>query len=249
MVAVRLIIEPAARGTWNMAVDEALLESASSGVTTLRFYEWDESTLSLGYFQAAADRAAHPASRDCPLVRRASGGGAIIHDRELTYSFAVPIRERFGAEPTAIYEALHGSLVAVLQDLGVPATACQQPGLPAAEPPGEPPFLCFQRLSAGDILCGQHKIAGSAQRRQRGGVLQHGSILLARSARAPELPGIGEITGRPLGAGELVSAWTARLTTVLQTRLKPGEISPAERLRAAKLEADRFTSPGWTLRR
>ncbi len=249
MVPARLIIDPPARGTWNMAVDEALLEAASSGVTTLRFYAWSEPTLSLGYFQAAAERSQHAASRDCPLVRRASGGGAIVHDRELTYSFAAPIRERFGAEPAAIYEALHGSFVAVLQDLGVPATACQQPALPQPERPGQPPFLCFRRLAAGDVLCGPHKIVGSAQRRQRGGLLQHGSILLARSARAPELPGIGEITGRPLGAGELVSAWTARLSMVLQTGLKPGEISPAEHLRAAKLEADRFASPGWTLRR
>ena len=74
-----------------MAVDEALLETAASlGVPTLRFYQWQEPTMSLGYFQEYADRLRHAASAGCPTVRRASGGGAIMHDRELTYSLAVP---------------------------------------------------------------------------------------------------------------------------------------------------------------
>src|SRR5882724_9809402 len=91
MEHLRLIIDPPAHGAWNMAVDEALLESAAvDGIATLRLYQWSEPTLSLGYFQPAADRQTHPASRECPLVRRASGGGAILHDRELTYSLAIP---------------------------------------------------------------------------------------------------------------------------------------------------------------
>src|SRR5688500_9559950 len=94
MSALRVITDPPASGAWNMAVDEALLESAATGsVATLRFYEWHEPTLSLGYFQPAADREQHAASRACPLVRRASGGGAIVHDRELTYSLAWPLRD------------------------------------------------------------------------------------------------------------------------------------------------------------
>src|SRR6188474_2624923 len=93
MDTLRLIVDPPASGAWNMAVDEALLETAAiSGLATLRFYTWQEPTLSLGYFQSAVDRDHHPDGRDCPLVRRASGGGAIIHDRELTYSIALPRR-------------------------------------------------------------------------------------------------------------------------------------------------------------
>ena len=73
---LRLLIDPPAAGAWNMAVDEALLESAAiAGVATLRFYQWSEPTLSLGYFQAAADREQHAASRDCPLVRRPAAAG------------------------------------------------------------------------------------------------------------------------------------------------------------------------------
>src|ERR1700690_1334272 len=77
---LRLIWDDSSAGAWNMALDEALLESADAdGLATLRFYRWSEPTLSLGYFQAAADRRLHPASLDCTLVRRSSGGGAILH--------------------------------------------------------------------------------------------------------------------------------------------------------------------------
>src|SRR5436190_15116613 len=91
MESLRLIIDPPLIGPMNMAIDEALLESAATdGVATLRLYQWSEPTLSLGYFQAAEERERHQASTNCPLVRRASGGGAILHDRELTYSLALP---------------------------------------------------------------------------------------------------------------------------------------------------------------
>src|SRR3954464_5256758 len=86
-----LIIAAPPDGAWNMALDEALLHRAETdGMATLRFYGWREPTLSLGYFQQHADRALHPASENCTLIRRASGGGAILHDRELTYSIALP---------------------------------------------------------------------------------------------------------------------------------------------------------------
>src|SRR5262245_57717493 len=92
MSEIRLLSDPPAPGAWNMAVDEVLLTAAAaSGQATLRFYTWNEPTLSLGYFQAAADRQQHAASLACTLVRRASGGGAILHDRELTYSVALPL--------------------------------------------------------------------------------------------------------------------------------------------------------------
>jgi len=86
----RLIVDRPAPGAWNMAVDEALLDAAvEQGVAALRFYQWSEPTLSLGYFQRHADRDSHAASHDCTLVRRQSGGGAILHDRELTYSLTL----------------------------------------------------------------------------------------------------------------------------------------------------------------
>src|SRR3954447_24341632 len=87
----RLIIDPRAPGPHNMAVDEALLiDAAEHNTAALRFYSWNEPTLSLGYFQNYADRHQHAASLACAVVRRQPGGGAILHDRELTYSLALP---------------------------------------------------------------------------------------------------------------------------------------------------------------
>src|SRR5689334_21696416 len=98
MNSLRLIIDPPRQGSMNMAIDDALLESAAeAGVATLRLYQWSEPTLSLGYFQAAAERKTHQPSLTCALVRRASGGGAILHDRELTYSLALPEKSSVAA--------------------------------------------------------------------------------------------------------------------------------------------------------
>ena len=92
MNTARLIIDPPAAGSWNMAVDEALLRSAGeSRQLTLRVYQWEQPTLSLGYFQAHERPAEHAASQPCPVVRRATGGGAIVHDREITYSLTAPV--------------------------------------------------------------------------------------------------------------------------------------------------------------
>src|SRR2546421_118466 len=80
-ISWRFVVDPPADGAWTMAVDEALLEATErDGLATIRFYEWSEPTLSLGYFQAHAERRLHTASAACTLVRRTSGGGAILHD-------------------------------------------------------------------------------------------------------------------------------------------------------------------------
>ena len=243
MPTARLIIDPPASGTWNMAVDEALLESAGRGITTLRFYQWNEPTLSLGYFQAAGEREGHAASRDCPLVRRASGGGAIVHDRELTYCLAAPIVERFGRQANALYDTVHNTLVETLAEFGVRARLHAPAAINAR--PASQAFLCFQRRTRGDVLCGEAKIAGSAQRRRRGAVLQHGSILLARSPHAPELLGIGELTGIAISPGDLIAAWGPRLQACLGVAA-PAELSGRERLRADALVRDPFGAPSFT---
>src|SRR4051812_39191932 len=123
MVALRFICDPPASGPWNMAVDEALLETAAAtGLATLRFYQWSEPTLSLGYFQNIDQRAHHAPSADCPVVRRSSGGGAIVHDRELTYSLAVPEILPSHSRASELYEKCHSAFIAALNDFGVTAT-------------------------------------------------------------------------------------------------------------------------------
>lgn len=249
----RLLIDPPAAGAWNMAVDEALLETAAStGQATLRFYQWQEPTLSLGYFQAAADREQHAASLSCPFVRRASGGGAILHDRELTYSLAIAQASGSASAARELYEAFHQTLIEILATFGVKValhrevTTCDtMTQLPRS---GEP-FLCFQRRACFDVICGGPKIAGSAQRRRRGAVLQHGSILLARSSCAPELPGIAELSNRHIAPAELTQRWLPHLLAELHAKPLPGELTPAEVDRAQHLAAVRFSAAGYVSRR
>jgi lipoate-protein ligase A len=116
----RLLIDGPCEGAWNMAVDETLLEKAESDrAMAWRFYEWTPATLSLGFFQGADDRNKHSASLDSPLVRRASGGGAILHDRELTYGLAVPLRSTHDSLRLVLYRVAHETLIDTLGDWGV----------------------------------------------------------------------------------------------------------------------------------
>lgn len=240
MSACRLILDPAHPGPWNMAVDEVLLQwSAEQGGMAWRFYGWDEPTISLGYFQSHADRAEHPASRDCPMVRRQTGGGAIVHDRELTYSVVVPDGHPLATHRDTLYRTVHACLIDVLGDFGAAASLCSNPGK-------ERPFLCFQRRSPGDVLLGDWKIGGSAQRRRRGAVLQHGSVLLRRSAAAPELPGVEDLHGRPIDADELSEAWLDRLAKRLAMAWEPAALSSEEADQAQGLVDSRYGCAAWT---
>jgi lipoate-protein ligase A len=250
-----------------MAVDETLLEAAAAeGQCSLRFYQWEEPTLSLGYFQARADRRHHPASTQCPLVRRQSGGGAILHDSELTYSLAVPERHPLAANRLQTYRVVHQSLVEALRQWGIEAAMfdlwCGRPGCtnagetPAPQrasanagetpAPQRQPFLCFQRRSPGDVLVGCVKIAGSAQRRCRGAVLQHGSLLLARSHAAPELDGLKELSGRAIVAEEMIQAWLERLAGTLKITWRQEGLTEPHRRRAATLAAEKYGAAAWT---
>jgi lipoate-protein ligase A len=232
-------------GAWNMAVDEVLLERAAEGICTLRFYGWSEPTLSLGYFQAAADRQWHAPSLSCPLVRRDTGGGAILHDCELTYSLAIFAVHPLAANARALYRAVHNSLIECFRQWGIRARLFEG----NATPPERNPFLCFQRRSEGDVLAGEAKIAGSAQRRRRGAVLQHGSILLATSRFAPELPGLNEQTAVEVAASELAPAWAVQLKKWLSMDLEESNLTEAERSRAMTLERGKYVSLGWNGRR
>jgi lipoate-protein ligase A len=243
--ALRAIFDPPALGPWNMAVDEALLETAAaSGQPTLRFYQWQEPTLSLGYFQVLDDRQRHTSSQHCPVVRRASGGGAILHDRELTYSVAVPQTVAQVSGARRLYEICHQTLIAALAEVGVSAAlyrdcSAQQAD---AELPTDAPFLCFQRRTCFDVVVGDAKIAGSAQRRRRGAVLQHGSILLARSPLAPELPGVQEAANIDIITADLIHRWTPHLAHALNLPIKPGSLTAAERSLIEVLSLRRFAA-------
>ncbi|MBS0208611.1 MAG: lipoate--protein ligase family protein [Planctomycetes bacterium] len=247
MTPARVIFDAAHDGAWNMTADHWLAEhAATAGRAVLRFYQWSPATLSLGYFQQHAERARHAASERVAWVRRSSGGGAILHDRELTYSLAMPVAAASISSTQALYDAAHGSLIATLAGWGVTATLCHAP---AKVSPSNEAFLCFQRRAEGDVLVGDQKVAGSAQRRLGDVVLQHGSVLLAHSEFTPELPGINDLCGTRLSADELARAWLPRLAEACRLQVTIEPFTAAEQEQIAAQVANRFGNDAWNQRR
>jgi lipoate-protein ligase A len=246
----RLILDAPAAGAWNMAIDEALLESAGrDDGWTLRFYGWSEPTLSLGYFQSIESRRSHAASGPCPVVRRQSGGGAIVHDMELTYALVAPIGHALARDSQRLYRAVHGAFVQALEAVGITARMYDPAADAVRMPDAEEPFLCFERRAAGDLVVGGAKIGGSAQRRRLGAVLQHGSVLIARSNSAPELPGIEELGRQRRSWEEWRTLFSDALLRALE--LTPRLASPGESLlqAAALLAKSKYGAVSWNERR
>ena len=230
-----------------MAVDEVLLDRAQEHADPcLRIYGWNEPTLSLGYFQTYSDRQQHAASQNCAAVRRLTGGGAILHDKEITYSIVLPGGHPLAARRDELYQAMHGCLIESLAGFGVAARLCE--GGTAAKTAAEP-FLCFQRRSPGDVLLGDHKICGSAQRRRNGAVLQHGSLLWRASAAAPELPGVADLAGRSIPSEKLVEIWLDGLAERLGFAWRPEDLDATEVRLSKDLAESWYSGDAWTKQR
>ena len=138
---------------------------------------------------------------------------------------------------------MHAVIAAALRELGVAARATAEQ---------EEPFhgaLCFQHLTAGDLVIGRDKVVGSAQRRRQGALLQHGGILLAASPHAPVLPGIRELAGRSLTAAEVCTAFQDRLAQETGWILTPGTWTPAEQERIAELVGRKYGQSTWNGKR
>jgi lipoate-protein ligase A len=188
-----------------------------------------------------------------PLGPRDGAGGAILHDRELTYSLTLPEIRGARSRAAELYHECHATLIAALADFGVSANLYRDANSCAKEPSHydemPQPFLCFQRRTCFDVVISNVKIAGSAQRRRRGALLQHGSVLLARSPSAPELLGIEDLSRIAISPADLTAAWSTRLAQVLGMSLTTDRLSDQERDRAAVLAASRFNLPGRLQRR
>jgi lipoate-protein ligase A len=197
MGTVRVVIEPEPQsGVRNMALDEALLEAAlERGECTVRWYRWNSATVSLGYFQSADAAGTIPGLAELPIVRRLSGGGAILHHHEWTYSCSVPPGHPLAESATSIYAFVHQQVVEALVQQGIHAALR---GEALAEREGA--FLCFGRGDPRDIVLAGQKILGSAQRRRRGAVLQHGSLLVRASEYARQFPGVLDLTNKGDGS-------------------------------------------------
>lgn len=256
---------PAAR---NMAIDAAVLENVQpDDGWTLRLYGWNPPALSLGYFQTLGSRSLHRSSMDLPLVRRATGGGAIVHHHELTYSLIVgdrTLQQWFADEMTNAvvgsgqpeatsdltrwwYRAVHGAVMTALEGFGIQTRFAADRRETVSSP--ESAFLCFRRRADEDVEVGGYKVLGSAQRRARGGRLMHGGLLMAASEHAAELPGIYELTGKRPGWAEMGVALSRELARRLRIEWAEGHLGEAERASSETAHAERFAAESWTRRR
>ena len=227
---IRRLFDRPSDGDWNMAVDEALLAAVhdTTAVPVLRWYQWSAPTLSLGYFQRWNDVPLELQS--LPRVRRSTGGGAILHAEELTYSLAFPT----GTWPTnsalAIVPEVHAAAAEAIQSFS-PQLKIETPSAVEDVRNTSLPFLCFERRAEHDLVAGADKIMGSAQRRQGGRLLQHGSIPL-----------------RGWNAEELAKRITDRLAERWKVRFEPSQLTEGERGLAEEF-AVRHRSLEWRERR
>jgi len=245
-MTLRLLRDPPQSGPINMAADEALLLGVGSGQSppTLRLYEWDPPTISLGYFQPYAEyEALEPPARDLPVVRRQTGGGAILHDRELTYSLTLPVgHELLNGNPNRLYELAHDALIACLGHLGLRA---RRGGPTDGSTAARGPFFCFARRHRLDVLVGQDKLAGSAQRRTRHGLLQHGSIILER--RYPQQPAAAMSEATRAEVSELADGFAAAFAATAGVTIAPGSWTLEERQATEEL-VHKYAGTEWTRR-
>jgi lipoate-protein ligase A len=253
----RLLHSPPLDGPANMALDDALMSRArQSGETVLRVYEWACPVLSLGRNQRARGvyLDSELARRAITVVRRPTGGRALLHCREITYSVTAPALASEGL--TTVYNRVNALLLEALASLGAPARLAR-PASRARQPTALP---CFAEPASGEIVVGDRKLVGSAQWRDDGALLQHGSILvdddqtiipqlMREPAEMPPPPAtLREVLGRAPAAREMANALFSAVR-----RVEDALASPLTRDELDQLDTDTFAEHyrdgSWTWRR
>jgi lipoate-protein ligase A len=271
----RLIVDDAPRsGAANMALDQALAEACAAGesLPTLRFYRWHPPAVSLGRYQRMEEVDTEAiAALGYELVRRPTGGRAILHTDELTYSVVAPADEaRVRGSVMEAYLRISEALLAGLLELGLAAEKAA--GNVRAGP--DVSAACFETPSAYEITAGGRKLMGSAQSRRAGYVLQHGSLPLTGdigrlvdvlrlspeaaaalradlAARAGTLAQALDVpdTAPEVEFDTVAAALQRGFARTLNLSFKPGQPAPAELRRAAQLIREQFGNVGWTSQR
>lgn len=271
----RLIVDAAPRsGAANMAVDQAIAEAcaASDSLPTVRFYRWAPPAVSLGRLQPISDiDVQQVAALGYEIVRRPTGGRAILHTDEFTYSVAAPMHHPLvrGGVMDA-YLRISNALVEGLHRLGVAAD--KAPG--DVRVGADVSAVCFEVPSAYEITAGAHKLMGSAQSRRAGYVLQHGSLPLvgdiarlvdvlalapddavrlrtevrARACTLAQARGVSDDSDLVTFA-HVAAAMQAGFTAALHLTFQPGGLSAAEVRRSAELIRTQFGSDAWNRQR
>ncbi len=267
----RVIYSPPATGAMNMAIDEAILYAVSrkEQLPTLRLYAWSPPCLSLGYAQPSTDvDLSRLHSLGWSIVRRPTGGRAILHADELTYSITAPLDHPLVAGSILeSYSRLAKALLETLYRLGLPARADPQYDHPQGAQPGDP--VCFEVPSNYEITVNGKKIIGSAQARRNGGVLQHGALPLfgdinrinwvlyyeddikrqqaseRLSARATT---VEAILHKPISWLFAAETMQTAFSDVFSIEFIKSDMSESEQHYALKLAEERYASPQWTFR-
>jgi lipoate-protein ligase A len=265
----RLLVSPPAGGATNMALDEAIMRAVGGGLArpTLRLYAWEPPCLSLGRAQPGdeVDRAA--CARDgVQVVRRATGGRAILHTDELTYSVVAPPHEpRLAGDVLTSYRRLSQALLAALQHLGIVAQSLptQHGGRPERSDRNTTPPVCFEVPSHYELTSSDgRKLVGSAQMRAQGAILQHGALPLAgdiaricRYLAEPPQPDrvraraatLENVLGQQVSWEQAAEAMLAGFAA-LNLTLSPGELAPQEQSWRDELRAQKYANDAWTWR-
>lgn len=263
--AWRLLRDGPARGAWNMAVDEAVARSVGDGLApaTLRFYAWSAPTVSFGYLQRTLAGVDIEACRcqGIDIVRRITGGRAVLHADELTYSVAVPLVGPWSSLSVPdTFDRICRGLMAGLKRLGLTASLGE-----SRVPPRDGPEVgaCFLLRRMPAILVGGRKLVGSAQRRWDRFLLQHGSIVLDFDPRLhqsvfPAWPhadptagvtSLRAILGALPSMADLVAALSAGWSEVVGVPCVPGDLLAEEREAAEGLVPGRYGTCAWTFQR
>ncbi|MGH7653959.1 MAG: lipoate--protein ligase family protein [Gemmatimonadaceae bacterium] len=242
-------------GAEQMALDAGLMDRArATGEAVLRVYEWSQPTLSFGRHESVRDRFLPEAleRENVGAVRRPTGGRVLMHQREVTYSVTAPAAEHERLKES--YARINAILVAAIAKLGV--DVAEAAATTTARRPGG--AACFAEPSAGELVVGGRKLVGSAQLRERGALLQHGSILIdddqprsAALAAEPMVPATPAATlraclGRAPSYKEIRDALHASL---VDTEGEPARLEPSDADAFAAPHRERFASALWTWRR
>lgn len=272
----RYLVTEAMSPAMNMAVDEAILQlhAEEKVPPTVRFYTWNPATLSIGYFQKAAKEInlEEVERRGLGFVRRATGGRAVLHDQELTYSVIVSEdHPRMPSSVTEAYKVISMGLLHGFQNLGLQAEMVSLASEEEKEKYSSPgSSACFDSPSWYELVVEGKKVAGSAQTRQKGVILQHGSILLDMDVELlfsllnfsservkqrmmdsfrQKAVTINEVSSRPIGLQEAIDAFGRGFASGLDVELVPSELTDEEKQLAEELAQTRYATQEWNLRR
>jgi lipoate-protein ligase A len=248
----RLIRTPERHPYFNMALDEAFFRLARE-VPTLRIYSWNPPGLSLGYFQRYSDfddgklrEIASRAKSEPPvLVRRPTGGGAIFHWNELTFSIVTAYPNPIIPESVAeSYKRINSALISAFSAFGIDATTRSDAAFKHSTE-----IFCFNRVLPCDVVASGKKLAGSAEKRSGGRFLAHGSIPLEDNPCAGNSTSVSTEAKRKVSFAEFEDAFVKSFQAVLRVTLFEDKIASNELAFAHKLEKEKYSSENWNKKR